>query len=84
MRMVYMNEDDDIRIFARKAAWHFAKHEEHYTYAGGKIEAGCLFALRWGLGDDCVLVFRLDEDFEPTNYQQLIKQYEVENNETNM
>ena len=75
MRMVYMSEDDRVKIFAKEAAKHFASNEEHYTYTGGDIEAGCLFALRWGLGDDCVVVFRLDEDFEPTNYQQLIRQY---------
>ena len=78
MRLVCVSEDDEVRKFAKEAAKHFAIHEEHYTYTSGDIDAGCLFALRWGLGDDCVLIFRLDEDFEPTNYQQLIRQYVVE------
>lgn len=84
MKMIYMSEDEEVREFAKKAAMFFAKHEGHRTYANGPVEAGCLLAMRWGLGDDCVVVVRLDEDFEPVNYQQLIRQYEVGVNETNM
>lgn len=58
--------------FARKAAAHFAVHDLHSSY--GDLKPGSLLALRWGLGNDCVLVVRLDENFEPCNYQQLIKE----------
>lgn len=75
MKMIYMSEYDEVREFAKRAAKNFAKCKEHCTYTHGEIKAGCLFAMRWGLGEDCVVVFRLDEDFEPINYQQLIRQY---------
>lgn len=75
MRMVYMSEDDEVRDFAKMAAMVFAKHRSIYTYTNGGIEAGGLFAVRFGGGDNCVVVFRLDEDFEPINYQQLIDRY---------
>jgi len=58
--------------FANKAAKHFSEHPEHSSFTEGKIEGGCLFGLRWGLGDDCVLVFRLDYD-EPLNFTNIIK-----------
>lgn len=28
--------------------------------------------MRWGLGDDCVLVFRIDPDCEVVNFQQAV------------
>ena len=44
------------------------------TYTeSGHIEPGELFAVRWGMGNDCVLVFRISDDFEPTNFQNIIK-----------
>lgn len=73
MRMVHLDEEDEVREFAKKAAKSFTANEQFITFTDGEVEAGCLFAIRWGFGADCVLVFRLDEDFEPVNYQQLIK-----------
>ena len=59
--------------FAKKAAAHFASHGNHTTYTDGDVLPGCLFAVRWGLGEDCVLVFKLDECAEIVNYQQIIR-----------
>jgi len=78
MRMVYMDDEDEAKAFAIKAAKGFEEHNEWMTYADKKIAAGCLFAVRWGLLDNCVLVFKLDELFEPVNYQGLIKQQREE------
>ena len=78
MRMVYMSGDEGVRDFAKMAAMAFANHKSVHTYTNGGIEAGELFAVRFGGGDNCVVVFRIDEDFEPINYQQLIDQYVVE------
>ena len=58
--------------FANRAAKHFGKHPEHTTYSDKEIEAGCYFALRWGLDRDCVLVLKIDDDVEPSNYNKLI------------
>lgn len=78
MRSVYTDEVKCEIEFAEKAAAHFAAHPEHSTYTEGEIISGCLFAVRWGLGDDCVLVFKLDENHVPTNYQNLVRAYQIE------
>ena len=83
MKMTYMKDDCEVRDFAKIAAKSFANNDKYITFTDSDIKAGCLFAMRSGLGNDCVVVFRLDEDFEPINYQQLVKQYGVEN-ESNM
>lgn len=56
--------------FVRAAAKNFQENPQHTSY--GEIESGGYVALRWGLGNDCVLVFKLDEDFEPRVYGQAI------------
>ena len=74
-RSVYLSELEAEIDFARRAAKDFAEHPEHATF--GSLEPGSLLALRWGLGNDCVFVFKLDESFIPTNYMNMIKQEEV-------
>ena len=78
MRMVYMDQERDCHSFAIRAAIHFSDHKEHFTYTDGDIEPGCLFAMRYGLGDDCVVVLKLDCEFVPVNFQQLIREYAIE------
>lgn len=73
MRGVYLSEELVQIEFAKKAARHFATHSEHSTFTDGEVVPGCLFAVRWGLGDDCVLVLKLDEMHTPTNYYQLVR-----------
>ena len=72
MRMTTIEEDEQIQNFAKKAATFFAQDKNLYSFSESSIQKGCLFALRFGLSDDCVLVFRLDNNFEPINFQQLI------------
>lgn len=72
-RMTTVAEEQERISFAKRAAEHFAKHPEHYTFTGGDIVPGCLFAVRWGIGDDCVLVFRVDPDCEVVNFQQAVQ-----------
>ena len=57
--------------FALKAAKHFQTHPHHRTYTNGKIINGALFAIRWGMGDDCVLVFRVHDEEEILIYGQI-------------
>lgn len=76
MRHVYLSEQDEQTAFAKRAAKHFAAHPEHWSFADGNPEAGQLLALRWGLGEDCVAIMRLDANFEPTIYAQLIRGYQ--------
>lgn len=75
MKMVSIPEDDEVRDFAKRAAMVFASHKDVYTYTSMGIEAGELFAVRFGSCDNCVVVFRIDKNFEPINYQQLIDKY---------
>lgn len=75
MRMVYLSNEKEIQEFVLRAAKKF-EDSKVYTYTDGEIEAGCLFAMRYGLDNDCVVVFKLDEYLEPVNYQNLIKKVE--------
>lgn len=75
MRAVYAGDVVRELDFAKKAAKHFAENPKHSSYTDGDITSGCLLALRWGLGDDCVLVLQLDESHVPTNYQNLVRNY---------
>lgn len=74
MRMTTTTNDQALSDFAKRAADFFAKDIKHTTFTDKDIEADCLFAVRWGGGNDCVLVFKLDECFEPIVYQNEIKQ----------
>jgi hypothetical protein len=72
-RMTYAHLERQRLEFAEKAAKHFADNPKHFTYTeGGDITSGCLLAIRWGLGNDCVLVVKLDEQELPVNFQNII------------
>lgn len=73
MRAVYASDLEDEMAFAKKAAAHFAGHPEHTTYTDGEIVQGAFLAIRWGLGEDCVVVVKLDDSHIPTNYMELIR-----------
>lgn len=79
MRMVHEENVLSELDFAREAAMCFAKNKKIMTYSSQGIEniKGEFFAVRWGLGKDCVLVLKLDDDFEPTNYQNIVGQFEA-------
>jgi hypothetical protein len=70
--MVYVDDERARIAFAERAARRFQAHPEYWTFSDGELAPGELLALRWGLGDDCVLVLRIGED-TPVNYQQLVR-----------
>ena len=72
MRMVKVEEEMEQIRFAEKAARYFALRPPAYAYSDGEFSPGSLLALRYGLNSDCVLVLKLDDKFEPTNYQNII------------
>ena len=79
MEMTTFNETEDVLRFAKMAASIFAKDKKVNTVtASGHIIQGDLFAVRWGLDGNCVVVFRVSEEFEPINFQDLIKDVEKE------
>lgn len=73
-RMTTKADELERLAFAEQAAADFAAHPEHCSYSYGEIKPGAYLALRWGLGNDCVLVLKLCDYFEPVNYQQLVKE----------
>lgn len=70
---INLNEQEERKEFALAAAAHFAKEPKHTTYTEGRIKVGELFAVRWGLMEDCVLTFRISEDTPVEVYEQVIK-----------
>ena len=73
VRATTAKETEAELLFAREAAADFATHKEHSTY--GDIGVGAFLAIRWGLGDNSVLVLKLDATHEGTNYQNLVRDY---------
>lgn len=71
MKMTTLKEEQDLTEFTEKAIEWFKFHTEGKTYTRGHISPECLFAVRWGHGNDCVMVFRLG-DMEPVVYQNCI------------
>ena len=74
MKMIDLDDQAIRKAFALEAAEYFSEHPHCYTYTHSKIESGALFALRFGLGKDCVVVFKIDEFAEVENYQNIIKE----------
>ena len=50
----------------------FCDNPKFCTYTIDDPKPGCLLAIRWGVGLDCVLVVRLDDIFEPKVFAQII------------
>lgn len=72
MRIIYLSEEKEIQGFAQRAARYFEENPQHRSYSDREINPGCLLAMKWGRWDNCVLVLKLDDFFEPINYQNLI------------
>lgn len=73
MKHIYLEDKKEEEEFVLKAAKHFKENPDNNTFTEKDIEAGCWFAMRWGMDRNGVLVFKLDEYFEPTNYMEVIK-----------
>lgn len=71
----YNETNDTERLdFARKAAKFFEDRPECVSFSENGPKKGGLMAFRWGLGADCVLVFRVSDDYDEKImlYPQLI------------
>lgn len=73
MRMVQMEEERKLHEFVQKAAKSFSENPKFYTFTEDKIDRGVFFAIRYGLGDDCIVVFKISDEMEPVNFQNIIK-----------
>ena len=81
MKVVYVHEERAVIDFAERAANFFAESPIHMTYSeGSPLEGdaiqGQLFAVRWGIADQAVLVFKVDEYFEPRIYGDMVPEVE--------
>ena len=72
MRSIDVELDKEVINFVEKAAIKFIENPKWRSYTDGEIKSGCFFALRYGLDNNGVVVFKLDEDFEPLNYVGII------------
>lgn len=72
MRMSNLEEQQEKLDFVKEAAEFFKSNPSYTSYTSGRIVPGCLFALRFGLGSDCVVVFRVDENWPVENFTQVI------------
>lgn len=75
VRSTSIYQETERMEFATRAAKHFEANKSHWSF--GDIGPGNYLALRWGMGDDCVLVIKQDENDLAVNYAQAIKRTEV-------
>ena len=72
--MTSIKEQKDILEFVERASKCMKNNAGINTYTdSGHLDKGELFAIRWGLGNDCIYVFKIDESFEPINFQQALR-----------
>lgn len=48
--------------FAKLAMQCFSENPNKATFTTGEIEYDALFAVRWGMGEDCALVFTIGDE----------------------
>lgn len=72
--MTNLKEEQEVIDFTKRAKERFEGNNKMFTF--GDIKPGELFAMRWGVCDDCILVFRIDEDFCIRSFQNEIKSEE--------
>ena len=76
MILIDPERDAEREAFAHDAARAFAENPQFSTFTRGDIEPGTWFAVRWGMNEDCVVVFKIDEDTPPANYMNLVREYQ--------
>ena len=71
MKQIHISDLSEELEFVKKAIDKFAKNDILATFTiSSKITEGTLFAVRWGLGNDCILVFKIGD--EPRIYTQVL------------
>jgi len=71
MKDTYIQSESQTLDFVKEAAAFFGKNEKHSTYTKDDIAEGCLFAMRFGQFNDCIIVFKLDDYFEPIKFKEV-------------
>lgn len=70
-QQIKLQEVEKELAFVARAKVEFEKSPSLATY--GDLTSGSFLAMRWGMTEDCILVVKLDEDFEPKNYVNVIQ-----------
>src|SRR3989304_310501 len=70
-RMTYLSNELEQIEFVKKASQDLTENLHHNSF--GELTPGSLLAMRWGLMDNCILVLKLDVQFTPVNYEEVIK-----------
>lgn len=70
-RVVYLSERQTCDNFALAAAAWFAANPRGWTYSNAEIDPN-LLAIRWGAHERAVLVCKVDENFQPIIYGDLV------------
>ena len=71
MKMTSIAEQMIELEFVSRAAKHFEENPKHFTF--GETKPGELWGVRWGMGENCVLVIKLDEEKPLAIYQNEIR-----------
>lgn len=72
-RVTSIDQENEKIEFVKKAAARFKDSPELATFTEGEIEPGCFFAVRWGMHNRAILIFKLDDCFEPVIYGDVIE-----------
>jgi hypothetical protein len=74
MKMTHIEEEKEKIEFLERAKKSFSENKEFHTYTdNGRIENGEFFAIRWGIGGDCIVIFKVSEECEPINFQNVLE-----------
>lgn len=73
MRGIDIEEENKRQAFAKEAAEWFRTNPKGRTFTNGPLAPGKWLAIRWGAGEDCVVVLRIHEYEEIVNYTNIIQ-----------
>lgn len=72
MRSINIEEENERQAFAKKAAECFRLNPGYRTFSDGPLAPGKWLGIRWGAGEDCVVVLKIHEYEEIVNYTNII------------
>jgi hypothetical protein len=72
MKHVHYNDIKKEQAFLERAKSYFT-HNNQDTYTDGEIEKGVFFAYKWGADKESILIFKVDENFDPTVYGKALE-----------
>jgi hypothetical protein len=65
VRVIYQSDLDDLIAFKERAKEKFMENKKWNTYSDKSPETGSLFAIRWGVANQAILVFKISDSQDP-------------------